>query len=398
MKTSDLELSGAKGSDGKKSKSGAMGVAGLFDWLLPKAKTKKKKFKMGTLPSSPAIDTKTKVSQSSADVVALLKADGVRRVAVHGDQAFYETFRAEAGGIDTVWMSTDIFGDQPKGAMPVAAATVADCDAVVVGGPDAATKYRYSLRLALTHAATKPVHWVAQNWEFCAGTAAIPLEIDDVDALAFNHFEEFFGIKDPIQFRFEIIAEGETRRSYLVLGPSQSVNLNLRSLMADRKSAVCMKVFVAHPFLTRGRHYRFRVCADVFWKDSFTIIHGSHQFSKNPNKVQPFRLIDSVVRNGEVVMTVPNYDLDMGSDDEVKIGMGSGESTLKRARHRPVEEVHFNRSGPPATDRRYFAASYAGYGTSFWYALDQGFSQKPGKIASIAANHLCRVEIGRAHV
>lgn len=394
MKTSDLELTAALRSDSKDGKSALSSVAGLFDWLLPKAKTKKKKFKAGTPPSAgPAIDSKTKVSQSIGDVVRLLTADRARRVAVHGDQAFYESFRAESGDFDTVWISTDIFSDQPKGAKPVSAEAIADCDAMVVGGTDAATKFRYSLRLTHACAPAKPVHWVAQNWEFCAGTAAFPLAIDDVDALAFNHFEEFFGIKDPLQFRFEIIAEGEVRRSYLVLGPSQSVNLNLKSLMPDRKGAVCMKVHVAHPFLTRGRHYRFRVCGDVFWKDSFTIIHGSHQFSKNPNKTQPFRLIDSVVRDGEVIMTVPNYDLDMGSDDEVKIGSGASRSVQKRSRQRPVEEVHFKRNGGPTSDRNYFAASYAGYGTSFWYALDQGGSQQPGKMGSIAANHLCRVGV-----
>jgi hypothetical protein len=80
---------------------------------------------------------------------------------------------------------------------------------------------------------------------------------------------------------------------------------------------VCLKVFGQPSNLTRGRHYRFRVCADVFWKDSFTIIHGSHQFFKNPNKdcrVPPGRFRDRVP--GTCVMTVPNYDLDMGSDDK----------------------------------------------------------------------------------
>lgn len=387
MKTSDVELS-------QRDRPASGGVAGLFDWLLPKAKQQKQKFKAGTHPSAGGkADSKTRISQSIADALRLLVADGARKVAVHGDDAFYQAFRAESGDIATQWISTDIFQDQPKGAKPVTAASVADCDAVVVGGNDVATKFRYSLRMIHAHAPTKAVHWVGQNWEFCAGTAAVPLEIDDVDALAFNHFEEFFGIKDPLQFRFEIIAEGVTRRSYLVLGPSQSVNLNLKSLMPERKGAVCMKVFVAHPHLTRGRHYRFRVCGDVFWKDSFTIIHGSHQFFKNPDKIQPFRLIDSVVRNGEVVMTVPNYDLDMGGNDEVVIGTGESKTHLKRSRSRPVEEVHFKRAGAASTERTYFAASYAGYGTSFWYALDEGFSQVPGKMGSIAANHLCRVGV-----
>lgn len=389
MKTSDLELSSGQQAAGKGQKSSS---TGFFDWLLPKPKAKKQKFKAGTPPVA-APDTKTKVSQTLEDVLKLLRADGARRVAVHSDRAFFDTFRAAAEGLDTVWVSTDIISDQPAGAVPVNSASIKDCDAVVAGGADVGTKFRYSLRLAHAHAPTTPVHWVAQNWEFCAGTAAVPLEIEDVDALAFNHFEEFFGIKDPLQFRFEVIAEGEIRRTYRVLGPSQSVNLNLKSLMPDRKGAVCMKVFVAHPFLTRGRHYRFRICGDVFWKDSFTIIHGSHQFFKNPNKVQPFRLIDSVIRGGEVIMTVPNYDLDMGADDEVKIGTGAGKSALKRSRTRPVEEVHFKRQAGASKERNYFAASYAGYGTSFWYALDEGFSKQPGKVGSIAANHLCRVGV-----
>lgn len=377
MKTSDLELTASPGLRQKRSESGRFGVTELIDWVTSKTggnpKKKKTKYKTTTPVPGPARpDSKTQVSQTTDDVLRLLKADGALRVLVHGDQAFFRDFVAKAGQLDAIWISNDIIRDQPAGASALTSAIIRDCDAIVAGGADVATRFRYSLRLTHAHAPKTPVHWVAQNWEFCAGTAAIPLEIDDVDALAFNHFEEFFGIKDPLQFCFEVIAEGETRRSYLALGPSQSVNLNLRALMPERMGAVCMKVSVAHPFLTRGRHYRFRVCGDVFWKDSFTIIHGSHQFFKNPEKVQPFRLIESVIRSGEVVMTVPNYDLDMGGNDEVVIGTGSGKTVMKRSRSRPVEEVHFRRDGKTSDERRYFAASYAGYGTSFWYALDQG--------------------------
>jgi len=79
-----------------------------------------------------------------------------------------------------------------------------------------------------------------------------------------------------------VISEEGIKRSYKILGPSESVNLNLNTLAGGKRTgAVCLKVYVTHPFLTRGRHYRFRICGDVFWKDSFTIIHGSHQFFKN---------------------------------------------------------------------------------------------------------------------
>jgi hypothetical protein len=167
----------------------------------------------------------------------------------------------------------------------------------------------------------------------------------------------------------------------------------LNALAGARDGAVCLKIHVAHPFLTRGRHYRFRICGDVFWKDSFTIIHGSHQFFKNPNRLQEFRLIDSVVRSGRVLMTVPNYDLDMAADDTITVGSGAQKQVRHRARNRPVEVVAFERKPSNEMDRSYFAASYRGYGTSFWYALEEGFSGSPGKRGSIAANHLGRVGV-----
>jgi len=327
-------------------------------------------------------------------VVHLLRADQANRIGVFGDRDFAETFAAHSTDIHQVWLSNDFVKDMPAGAKPLDAETLRGLDAVVVGGEDKATRFRLALRLVAARAPTVPVHWVADNWEFCSGTAAIPAEIDDLDALVFNHFEEFFGIKDPLQFRFEVIGEAGIKRSYKILGPNESLNLNLNTLTGGKRSgAVCLKVHVAHPYLTRGRHYRFRICGDVFWKDSFTIIHGSHQFFKNPNKQQEFRLIESVVRDGgHVLMTVPNYDLDM-TDDTITVGSGAQKTMQKRSRIRPVEVVDFARKPSNRAEREYFAASYHGYGTSFWYALDQGFSGMPGKQGSIAANHLAKVGV-----
>lgn len=385
MKTADVELQEA----GKSSRT----LGSLFG-LSEGKKDKAPKFKAGTHPSAGgAANEKTQISQSILDVMKVLKADEATRIGVHADKGFFDSFKMAVGDVECIWLSNDFVVDQQLGALPLTGDHLGNCQAIVVGGPDVATKYRFTLRGTLTHAPAVPVHWIADNWEFCAGTAAIPQEIEDVDALVFNHFEEFFGIKDPLQFRFEIISERGIKRRYQVLGPSQSVNLNLSEFAGERDGAVCLKVFVSHPNLTRGRHYRFRMCADVFWKDSFTIIHGSHQFFKNPNKEQPFRLIDSVIRGGHVVMTVPNYDLDMGSDDTITIGTGLGKTEQKRSRTRPVEVVHFERRDTPSDARDYFAASYKGYGTSFWYALEEGCFSKPGKQGSIAGNHLCKVGV-----
>jgi hypothetical protein len=390
MKTSDLHIA-ESGRNGAGSSLRTL----LGDWLGGGKSKQKQKFKAGTHPSAGGQpDSKTKVSQSADAVLKLLRGDHARRIGVFGSRDFAESFAAQGSDIQQVWISNDFVKDIPDGAKPLDAETLRGLDAVVVGGEDIGTRYRYALRVLGAHAPAVPVHWIADNWEFCAGTAAIPAEIDDLDALVFNHFEEFFGIKDSLQFRFEVISESGSQRSYRTLGPSESVNLNLNTLAGGKRDgAVCLKVYVAHPFLTRGRHYRFRICGDVFWKDSFTIIHGSHQFFKNPNKLQEFRLIDSVVRDGgHVLMTVPNHDLDM-TDDTIMIGSGAQKAVQHRSHTRPVEVVDFARRPSNHQEREYFAAAYHGYGTSFWYALDQGFSNLPGKQGSIAANHLAKVGV-----
>jgi hypothetical protein len=390
MKTSDLQAS--EGNTG--GSRGTLRALLQFDWLGASKTRKKTKFKVGGPPSPGPADSKTRVSQSLADICDLLRADKAGRVGVFGDRAFAEAFKAQAPEFQVQWLSTDFLQDNPAGAEALGKDVLQGLDAVLVGGAgDLATRYRYALRRIGAFAPMVPVHWVAENWEFCGGTVAVPAEIENVEALIFNHFEEFFGIKDSLQFRFEVISEAGTKRSYRVLGPNESINLDLNALAGKRDGAVCLKVQVAHPALTRGRHYRFRVCADVFWKDSFTIIHGSHQFSKNPNKLQEFRLIESVVRNGHVLMTVPNYALDMGSNDGISIGAGIDRRSARRSRRRPVEVVDFEPKPTNGTERRSFAAGYHGYGTSFWYALEEGFPSAPGKRGSIAANHLCRVGV-----
>lgn len=385
MKTADVEISGA----------------GLAPWhklmsLLsrPLRPGRRKRYKGGNPLGGEAAESKTRLSQTLPLALAEISRDQVKRLGIYGDAAFFDAARASAANLDCRWLSNDFLNDQPRGALPLKPDSLKDLDAVLVGGRDVATNYRLALRQMQAVAPTIPVHWVAENWEFCGGTLAVPKEIDDADALIFNHFEEFFGIKDPVQFRFELISEAGTRRSYRILGPNQAVNLNLKELMPDRTDAVCLRVWITHPQLTRGRHYRFRPCADVIWKDSFTIVHGSHQFFKSPNRRQEFRLIDGVVRRGHAIMTVPNYDLDMGANDEVTVGHGNDKAVQKRSRRRPVEEIHFQSPEDAAgMARNYYALGYHGYGTSFWYALEEGISSAPGKQASLSGNHLCRVGV-----
>src|SRR5690606_3299563 len=148
MKTADVEL-----PESAKPKSSLGSLFGLGE----AKKEKAPKYKAGTHPSAGgAAQEKTKVSQSIADVIGILKADQAVKIGVHGDKGFYDSFRAAAGDLDCVWLSNDFVVDQQLGALALTADQVKHCDAIVVGGSDVATKYRYSLRETHAYAPTVP--------------------------------------------------------------------------------------------------------------------------------------------------------------------------------------------------------------------------------------------------
>src|SRR5690349_20744761 len=100
MKTSDLHIAESGGN-------GAGGTLRAFfslDWLGVKKKKKKKtKLEVGTpSPGGAPGDTKTKISQSAADVMKLLRADGVKRLGVFGDRAFSELVTAQSADLNPV--------------------------------------------------------------------------------------------------------------------------------------------------------------------------------------------------------------------------------------------------------------------------------------------------------
>src|SRR4051794_30046261 len=177
MKTSDLHISESAASGSGSSLRALLNL----DWLGgAKAKKNKSKHKAGTHPSAGGPpDSKTKVSQSVADVLKLLRADGARRIGVFGDRGFADLMAAQAADLGQVWISSDFVSDIPAGAKRFGREVLGGLDAIVVGGGDIATRFRFAVREVGVHAPELPVHWVADNWEFCGGTAAIPVEIDD---------------------------------------------------------------------------------------------------------------------------------------------------------------------------------------------------------------------------
>ncbi|WP_374368354.1 hypothetical protein [Dongia sp.] len=332
--------------------------------------------------------SETLISQSLQSVLARIAEDGIRHLLVVGDAAFLSLVKAGAPDLTVTWASCNI-ADVLAGAANPDGIDLATFDAALAGGPDVIAGYRLVLaRMAEGHP-TKPVYWVAENWEFCAGTLPVPSVADDAEALLFNHFQHFFGIKDALQFRIEILCGAEKKRLYRILRADESLALRLSDFFPQGRQASSIAAYVTHPVLTRGRHYRLRVCADVFWRQSLTTLHGVHEFNRAPDHKFEFRLSAEACRDGDVVLTVPNYDRDLGKDDRLVTYLDDEIREIHRRRDLPIEEDCV--TAADLAGRRYVGWEYAGYGGSNWYSLKPG--KGPGGDGAIAANHHASVPV-----
>ncbi len=333
-------------------------------------------------PGAP-VRLETRLSRSLSDVIQAIAADSVERILILGDRAFHVAVTAALPGPQSTWASTQV-DDILNGAVNPEAVDFSRFDAVIVGGPDAATGYRLAVMRMAQAAPDRPVHWVAKDWEFCAGTLAIASGIDDCEALVFNHFQRFFGIKDTLQFRIDIL-QGENRKHvYRILRANESIAVKVSEFFSPRLAPTVLRVEVTHPILTRDRHYRHRVCADLFWRDSFTTLHSAHEFNRPPAHKVEFRLPAALLREGEVAFTLPNYDRDMS---DVELAFMAGGKIGRQARR---GEAYLDESRLAMPEREmgpFFGWKYRGYGGSNWFAFEEKSACRNGHSGSLSGNH-----------
>jgi hypothetical protein len=343
----------------------------------------------GRKQSVPPAGTDTKISQALDDVLDHIRRDGATRVLISGDRAFRDSVVGRAPELETEWVSC-LVEDQKAGAANPDQADFATFDTVLCGGGAAAVSYRHAVARMAEVDAGRPVHWVANNWEFCGGTLPVPVEMDDAEALLFSHFQHYFGIKDPLQFRIEIYHGAERKHFTRILQPNQSLVIRLSDHFPERRHPACIATFVSHPILTRGRHYRLRVCADVFWRNSHTTLHSAHEFKRSPDHKFEFRASKELVRSGEFVMTVPNYARDLGANPDMSMSGGTAHGVVRRDPANFIEEVKFERNGDAEP---FFGLKYRGYGGSFWYGLEGPQACSAGHDGSLSANHHASVPV-----
>lgn len=348
------------------------------------AKKKRKVDRAKRAPGSAKDGQGTRLSSDWATVRARLTEIGAKHVLLHGDASALATAKAELPGLALLWASHAL-ADVKAGAGYAEDQDWAAFDAAICLGSELPARYRQALRLMAARDAAKPVLWVGDGFEYCGGTLSAPQEADEVEGLLFNHFQEFFGVKDPLQFRIEIYHGPEVKRFYRILEPNQSIVIRLSDHFKTRRYPASIAAFVEHPILTRDRHYRLRLCADIFWKDSFTTLHSAHEFNRSPDHRVEFRAPAWMVREGAMALTIPNFDRKIPTGQEIEALAGAISRKSPRDAGLYIEQSTVPRDG--IADDHMFGWRYRGFGGSNWFVLENPGALSSGHQGNIAGNH-----------
>jgi len=335
-------------------------------------------------PGAQKEPTGTRLASAPERVRDFLQSEGAKRVLIHADRNAFTAAQSALGALDCVWASNEL-DDVAAGAAHAEDLDWRGFDAAIVAGAGLPRRYRQALRLMAAVDATRPVLWIGDGFEFCGGTLSAPAGMTKVEGLLFNHFEAFFGVKDPLQYRIEVYHGPEVKRYFRILRPNESHVVRLADHFPETRYPVSLAVFVEHPVLTRDRHYRLRLVGDVFWKDSLTTLHSAHEFNRSPAHEVEFRLPAWLVRAGEVVLTLPNFDRHAPAGSELEALKGAASTTVARDPQQFIEQSILPRDGLAAD--AFFGWRYKGFGGSNWFVLENGQSLAAGRQGNIAGNH-----------
>ncbi len=322
------------------------------------------------------------IDQDLATVVAQVRDHAVRTGVVYGDAQFRDELVAATPEVTWDWVSHRD-SDVLAGAALPATQDIHRYDVLVVGGADVKTEYLNALRWVERGDSVTPVLWVGQNFEYCGSTIPIPAEVEAADVYLFHHFSDFFPIKDPLLVRVTSSDARSHHERFLMMRPQETVHFTLGDLLPDREGTAVIEVRTTHPALTGNRHPRWRVWADLFWKDSLTSLHGAHDYG--PDHVCESRIPLSELRSASLVLTLPNYDHRLSnSGSEVHWMRGTNKGTFPRDGSRTIQQVNVAREPDGEVHPGFWGYRYQGHGTSYWFAFDEGSGQdRP----SIRGNH-----------
>jgi hypothetical protein len=188
--------------------------------------------------------------------------------------------------------------------------------------------------------------------------------MNDAHIYLFNHYEDFFLVKDPLQVTVLIKCSNRLYEKCYLVGPGETIKFSINDLMPSRKSDCVVEVSTTHPLLTRGRHLRWRLWADIYLGNSIASSHGAHDFGGSHFNTAYFS--KNIINNGLMIFTIPNYKKNLTDIESTLLLVDDGlEIEKKRNSQKILDKVTFN-----ATDSEGYAGiEYFGSGDSFIYSV-----------------------------
>lgn len=330
----------------------------------------------------------TFVSHSLEEALQAVAQIGADRILVFGDRPFWKEAAARLGDRQCAW-GFDLFMENDDGAIRPSALDFSQYDCVLTGGQRVKAHYVHLLRLMGRQDIAKPVFWVGEQFEYAIGTLPIPAQVEDADILLFNHYDEFFGVKDPILARLEVFDNAESNVVWNVVQPNETVRINLRKMLPNRSGPACVAVRTTHPGLTRGRHVRWRFWADLYWSDSITALHGLHDDRPYALKSR-FRISRSDRGPGTFAVTLPNYSRNITHESQPVSWGGIRQSNVyRRPGDKRIDQLDVKVDGTDSGFESYLEFESSAVGGSMWFAFEDQLvhGQKP----NVSANHTIAV-------
>lgn len=328
------------------------------------------------------------VSQSIEDIIQVIKKNNYSKLVIFSDSTFRTEFVTKFPDANNWKWCSCFASDLVKGASQfLNVSGLESIDAVVVGGKEVKSTYVQSLSFLKRKSLNKPILWVGNDFEFGGSTIPVPSDIDDAEFYLYNHYENFFLSKDPLLVK-TLIRDSESEIAKLqILAPNETLHLRLREILPQNKGPISVEFSTTHPVLTRRRHRRWRVWADLFWKGSITSLHGAHDYG--PSYKQNFLTQIPFHKSGKVVVTLPNYDLNMSElEKDVTIIQNDVRKIIRRNPALPLEEISIDAnsqfSAPPNIEQA-IKIQHFGYGENFLYFFEKAndFLKKD----NLMANH-----------
>jgi hypothetical protein len=209
------------------------------------------------------------------------------------------------------------------------------------------------------------IYWMGQDFEFSGSTLPIPEFIEDGRIYLSNHFLDYFDIPGKLLISLTAWTSSSKIEQQYFINPRETLMWKLSDLNLESPSEGYIAIDCYHPVLSKGRHNRWRMWADLYYLNSMVSLHSAHDFG--PAYTAGSFFPESLVKNSErLILSIPNYGQD-SIDNEVDLFNTKSISNIDLP-NEPVAFIDITRTADQFEGNDYGVSyKYNGYGTSYWF-------------------------------